>query len=273
MFIDCHSHLGELSDHKAVEYWKANHRIPDWVADPYLEAMEIVDKAIILSHWGPLSINSNECVAHFVSEHGDKFIPFYNVDPREPSSVAEIGRLIKEMGGKGVKLGPLYQDFKPDEEQYFPLYERIQELGVPILWHQSTSCDQRFGRLEWARPILLDKIARTFPDLKMIIAHFGFPWIGEVVALVGKHPNVYTDISALTLRTWSLYNGLVQMIQYGFEEKVFFGTDFPWFKPADMRQALYQAAEIPKGTNMPPIPVEVVEGILNRDVPAMLGIG
>ena len=273
MSVDCHTHLGELSDHKATEYWKKNGRVPDSVAKPYLEAMETVDRSIILSHWGPLSINSNVCISWFVKEYGPKFVPFYNVDPREESAVEEIERLVREEGGKGVKIGPLYQGFKPDEEEYFPLYEKIQELKVPILWHQSTSCDQRFGRLDWARPILLDKIARTFPDLKMVIAHFGFPWIGEVIALVGKHPNLYTDISALRLRTWDLYNALIRISQYGFGGKVFFGTDYPWFKPAEMRQGLLEAAAYSEGNNLPTLSREMVDDLFERDTLGILGIG
>jgi predicted TIM-barrel fold metal-dependent hydrolase len=271
MFVDFHTHLGDLKDRNAVDYWKKHHRIPDWVAQPYLEAMEPVDKAVVLAHWGPLSINSNECVANFVNEHGGKFVPFYNIDPRVPSAGSDIEHLVRDWGGQGIKLGPLYQGFRPDDAQFFPVYEKIQELGIPILWHQSTSCDEREGPLEWARPFLLDKIARTFPDLKMIIAHFGFPWIGEVVALVGKHPNMYTDISALRLRTWALYNALVSVVQYGFEAKVLFGTDYPWFTPAQMHTGLYEAAAIPEGTNLPALSADVIERILGRNALAILG--
>jgi len=53
---------------------------------------------------------------------------------------------------------------------------------------------------------------------------------------------------------------------------VFFGTDFPWFKPDEERDGLYEAAAIPRGTNLPPIPAEVVEGILNRNCLEILGI-
>ncbi len=271
MYIDCHSHLGDLGDQKAVEFWKKNHRIPDWVAEPYLEAMREVDRAIVLAHWGPLSINSNEVVAYFTREN-PKFVPFYNIDPRTTTVIAELDRLVQEMGGKGIKLGPIYQGFKPDNEAYFPVYEKIQTLGLPILWHQGTSFDAREGPLEWANPILLDKVARTFPDLKMIIAHLGFPWVREVIALVRKHPNIYADISGLRLRTWVLYTALVELIQYGGENKIFFGTDYPWFTPAEMRDGLYEAAAFPVGTNLPQLPEQVVEDILHRDTLQILGI-
>jgi uncharacterized protein len=271
MRVDCHSHLGSLEDQKAAEYWKKNHRVPDWVGDPYLKAMESVDRAIMLAHWGPPSINSNDVVAHFTREH-PKFVPFYNIDPRTPNVISDLDRLVQEMGGKGIKLGPIYQGFKPDDEAYFPVYEKIQALHLPILWHQGTSFDARFGPLEWASPVQLDKIARAFPELKMIIAHLGFPWVREVIALINKQPNVYADVSGLTLRTWVLYTALVEVLQYGGEDKIFVGTDFPWFTPDEAQAGLYSAAAIPTGTNLPPLPKEVVERILQRNCLEMLGI-
>jgi uncharacterized protein len=271
MRIDCHSHLGDLTDLEAAEFWKTNHRVPDRVAGPYLEAMQSVDRAIMLAHWGPPSINSNDVVACFTREN-PKFVPFYNIDPRTPTVIADLDRLAHEMGGKGIKLGPIYQGFRPDDEAYFPVYEKIQSLRLPILWHQGSSFDAREGPLEWASPVLLDKIARAFPELKMIVAHLGFPWIRETIALVRKQPNVYADVSGLTLRTWILYTALVELIQYGGEDKIFFGTDFPWFTPAQAREGLYQAAAIPKGSNLPPLPEEVVEGILHRNCLKILGI-
>jgi predicted TIM-barrel fold metal-dependent hydrolase len=271
MHVDCHSHLGDLTDDKAAEFWKKNHRVPDWVAQPYLEAMQGVDRAIVLAHWGPLSINSNEVVAYFTHEN-PKLVPFYNIDPRTPTVIDDLHRLALEMGGKGIKLGPIYQGFQPDDEAYFPVYEKIQALHLPILWHQGSSFDARMGPLEWASPVLLDKIARTFPDLKMIVAHLGFPWVRETIALVRKQPNVYTDISGLRLRTWLLYNALVELIQYGGEDKIFFGTDFPWFTPAQVREGLQEAAAFAKGSNLPQLPDEVIEGIVHRNTLQILEI-
>jgi predicted TIM-barrel fold metal-dependent hydrolase len=273
VMIDIHTHLGAAFDQKAAEYWQKNHRIPDWVSEAYVQAMESVDKAIILGFSVPPgNITSNECVAHFIREHDDKFIPFYCVDPALPTATSDLDHAVQEWGAKGIKLGPIYQTFRPDDEQYFPVYERIEELELPIMWHQGSSFAAPEGPLEWAQPWMLDKISRTFPNLKMVIAHFGFPWIREVVALLRKRPNVYTDVSAFGTRTWGLYNALVDAVQYGAEDKVFFGSDFPMFTPAQMRDALYGASSIPEGTNLPPLPRDVIERILNRNCLEILGI-
>jgi predicted TIM-barrel fold metal-dependent hydrolase len=271
--IDIHTHLASIYDEEAKAFWESNRRIPERVAESYCEAMQSVDRAVLLAFpVPPGNIASNECVAHFVREQGGKFVPFYHIDPGLPTVMSDLERVAQEWGGKGIKLGPIYQGFKPDDERHFPVYERIEELGLPILWHQGSSLDAPNGPLEWAMPWRLDKIARTFPDLKMVIAHFGFPWIREVVALLRKRANVYTDVSAFGTRTWVLYNALVDTVQYGAEDKVFFGSDYPIYTPARMRDALYEASSIPEGTNLPQLSRDVIEGILNRNCLEILGI-
>jgi predicted TIM-barrel fold metal-dependent hydrolase len=281
--IDAHTHLMEYVGHirpakggpnlEAGAYWKKHHRIPDWVVEPYLEAMEWVDRCIVLAWPYPDdNIARNECVAQFVREHGDKFVPFYNVNPSLPTAMSDLERAVEDWGAKGIKMSSVAMEFKPDDEGYFPVYERIEELGLPIVWNQGSIFVAPEGPLEWSMPWMLDKVARTFPSIKIIISHFGFPWVREVVALLRKRPNVYTDISCLATRTWVLYNALVDALQYGAEEKIFFGSDYPMFTPTQMRDALYETCSIPTGTNLPPLPREVIDEMMNRDCLQILGI-
>lgn len=83
--------------------------------------------------------------------------------PRAETVLDDLERITEEWDGKGVKLGPIYQHFKLDAEEHFPVYEGIQALGLVILWHQAISFDARKGSLEWANPVLLDQVARAFP--------------------------------------------------------------------------------------------------------------
>ena len=46
---------------------------------------------------------------------------------------------------------------------------------MPVLFHCGLGvCAET--KLEYARPVLLDEVARELPDLKIIIAHLGLPW-------------------------------------------------------------------------------------------------
>jgi predicted TIM-barrel fold metal-dependent hydrolase len=274
MLIDCHTHLtSDPEESEPTRYWRRHHRIPDCVLEPYLKAMESMDRVIVLAWpYPPYSACGNEAAAQLTKEYGDKFLLFWAVNPRLPTALSNLERGVQEHGAVGVKMSSLYMKFKPDDRRYFPLYERIQELGLPVMWHQGSSFEAVDGPLEWAQPWRLDKVARTFPELKIVISHFGFPWVREAVALLRKRPNLYTDISSLGARTWILYDALVNAVQYGATEKIFFGSDYPLFTPEQMRAALYEAAAIPQGTNLPQVPAEVIDSILQRNCLEILGI-
>jgi predicted TIM-barrel fold metal-dependent hydrolase len=123
----------------------------------------------------------NQLVADACRDHPEAFVGFGSVDPlKGERAVAELDR-VAELGLKGVKLHPSLQAFAPDDERHWPLYERCEELGLILLFHTGTSgigAGQPGGqgiRLDYARPIRLDAVAASFPDLKIIAAHFGYP--------------------------------------------------------------------------------------------------
>ena len=56
---------------------------------------------------------------------------------------------------------------------------------------------------EPGRPIpYLDNVALEFPDLRIVGGHIGVPWLGEMISLATKYPNVYIDTSAYTARRY-----------------------------------------------------------------------
>ena len=106
----------------------------------------------------------------------------------------------------------------------------------------------------------------------MIIAQFGQPWIDETVCMLGKHANVYADISGMLSRTWQAYQALVTAYQNGVTDKLLFGSDFPYTNAADCIEALYSINQIAQGTNLPVVPREALRGIVERDTLNLLGL-
>ena len=272
MIVDSHSHFGSIHDKEAIQYWNTHHRNPERVIEAFFRVREWVDRSIVVAFPGGPHISNNEPIAAFAREFPTKVVPFYLLEPDSPTCLTDLERGVVEWGGRGVKLAPIYQNFKPDDERYFPMYAKLEDLKQTIIWFQGSSAEAPQGPLEWSNPVLLDKVARTFPDLKMVIAHLGFPWYRETVALLKRHPNVFTDVSALGTRSWFLYNALLEAHQYGVEEKIFFGSEYPMFTPSAIRDALYQASAIPEGSHLPPLPEGFVDRLLSRDSLGMLGI-
>ncbi|MFC9842845.1 amidohydrolase family protein [Streptomyces sp. NPDC060223] len=178
----------------------------------------------------------NEEVAEDCAAHSDVLIPFASLDPwRGRAAVRQVRRLVEEYGVKGFKFHPSLQGFSPDDRMAYPLYEAIEELGVPALFHTGQTgigAGVPGGggiRLKHSAPLLIDDVAADFPDLRIILAHPSFPWQDEALAVATHKPNVYIDLSG-----WSPKYFPPQLVRYAntlLKDKVLFGSDYPVITP------------------------------------------
>ncbi|RAV22250.1 amidohydrolase family protein [Paenibacillus contaminans] len=278
MIFDCHTHLfghGQVKGptQAAVKRsWGPDHEM---IATPeqHEEAFADSDGAIVLAFDAPATGIEvpNEYVAEYVAKHNGKFIGFASVDPNRANAPRLLEEAIKGLGLKGLKLGPIYQNFYPDAKEHFDLYKKADELNIPILIHQGTSFVPE-GFLDASRPAALDPIARAFPNLKILVAHMGHPWVDECISVVRKNTNMYMDVSALGSRSWQYYNALVSACEYGVTHKILFGSDFPFFTTQKMIDATRNINHLVEGTNLPRVPEQVIEDIIHRNTPEILGL-
>lgn len=279
MIIDCHTHLfgpdqigGDFLA-AARKAWGSDFQLLALPED-HQELLSEVDHAVVLAFNCPEvgAVVPNDYVAAYVTRHPDRLVGFASVTPNAPACVEELEEALDHLHLSGVKLAPFYQKFYPDVSRQRALYHAIDRRGIPIMWHQGTSFVPS-GYLDASRPALLDPIAREFPDLPMVVAHAGHPWITETIALVRKNPQVYFDVSALFSRPWQLYNTLIAAQEYGISHKILFGSDYPFFRPREGVQRLRAINQLVEGTSLPRVSAEVVEGIIHRNAFELLRIG
>ncbi len=212
----------------------------------------------------------NDYIAAIQAQDPDTFVGFASVNPnfRGPkAAVKELERAVTELGLKGLKLYPMYQDWSPaDPVLSFPVFEKAAELDIPVLVHQagSTRVD---ARMEFARPALLDPIGRHFPDVRLMIAHCGTPWVEEAMFMLTKHPNFFAELSyhVSTVTREELYRWFVHLEQMFVPlGKVVFGTDYPGFlyDPVDLREKVLGVNEEARRLGMAEIPQPKLDGIL-----------
>jgi predicted TIM-barrel fold metal-dependent hydrolase len=248
--IDVHTHAEiSRSGHGALspelfgaseECFKAHgHRQPsiDEMATYYRERrMAAVVFTVDAEHATGHPRISNEEVAENCAAHSDVLIPFASVDPHKGrAGVREARRLVTEHGVRGFKFHPSIQAFSPDDRMAYPLYEAIEELGVPALFHTGQTgigAGVPGGggiRLKYANPMLVDDVAVDFPELRIILAHPSFPWQDEALAVATHKPYVYIDLSG-----WSPKYFPPQLVRYAnslLKDKVLFGSDYPVITP------------------------------------------
>ena len=167
--------------------------------------------------------------------HADILIPFGSVDPARGAEAVRMAKRQIEAGARGFKFHPSSQAFTPSDPSVYPVYEVIQEAGLPALFHSGQTgagAGMRGGggiRLKYSNPMYLDDVAVDFPDMPIIIAHPSFPWQEEALSVATHKPQVYIDLSG-----WSPKYFAPILIQYAntlLKNKMLFGTDFPVLTP------------------------------------------
>lgn len=144
----------------------------------------------------------NEACLEAARRYPDLLVPFvyFDWDHDTPERMDEYAR----QGFRGVKF---ILPRKPyDDEAYFPIYERLEANGMIALFHTAVIAgsgsarqkEMRASSLDM-RPGLLDRIARSFPDLVIVGAHLGYPWYLEACSQMRWHRNVYFDTSTCQL--------------------------------------------------------------------------
>ena len=284
MLVDIHTNLFWYPDHLSDEFVdyclaakRAKARLSSTVYFPdaddkhcmdstpetLLEATKNCDKVIVFGIVAPFcGINTpQEMIADFVRRHSDRFIGFCSVDPNDPECVDKLVYYVNDLGFRGLKLGPIYQNFNPADPRHLPLFKKAEALGIAINWHQGTSF-VRPGPLKYANPVLLEDIAVACPELRMMISHCGHPWEAECMVLIRKHPHLYADVSAIQYRPLRRYNTLMTALEYGVENKLVFGSDFPAATPEQVIDGIRKTNDIVEGSRFPRFPEEAIHNII-----------
>ncbi len=134
-------------------------------------------------------------VLQYTEEYPDRFAGLAGYNPfRIGASLEEIEHAVLEKGFKGVYVHIYGFDIPLHDRKMYPLYAKCVELDVPVslqVGHVLEGMPSEHGR-----PIYLDQVACDFPDLRIVGAHTGWPWVEELISVCYKWENVYAGIDA-----------------------------------------------------------------------------
>jgi hypothetical protein len=239
---DGHGHLSldqELMDASAAYFRGSENRTPD-VADLATRYRDAGMAAVVFTVDATTATGHpalpSEDIAAAAAEHADVLIPFGSVDPHQGTAAVERARrLVEDHGVRGFKFHPSLQAFSPDDEAFWPLWEAIEQLGVPALFHTGQNGigaglpGGRGIKLRYSNPLLLDDVAADFPGLTVILAHPSVPWQAEAISMATHKSNVFIDLSGWRPKYFP--PELVRAAGGMLSAKVLFGTDYPLITP------------------------------------------
>ncbi|GBC76807.1 hypothetical protein HRbin08_00275 [bacterium HR08] len=165
-----------------------------------------------------------EEIAELVRAYPDRIVGLAGINPFERmAGVRRLEQAVREYGFRGAHIHPYGFGLPLNAAEWYPFYAKCAELDIPIVIQTGHSAE--FMPSACGRPILLDDVALYFPELRLIAAHTGWPWVEELIALAWKHPNVYIAVSGHAPKYWD--KSLVHFLNSRGIGKVMWGTDYP----------------------------------------------
>jgi predicted TIM-barrel fold metal-dependent hydrolase len=92
---------------------------------------------------------------------------------------------VKELGLVGVCIEPglARTPMYADDEKLFPLYERVVELKIPLMFMSGPLAGPDISHTD---PVRFDRVARRYSSMPVVLGHGCYPYVKEAIALAFK---------------------------------------------------------------------------------------
>jgi uncharacterized protein len=176
---------------------------------------------------------SNDFVAGMRKRHPDRIIQAWAaVDPfKGEQALAEAKHAIRDLSMLGFHFHPIIGHFAVNDQRLYPLFELINEMRVPVMIDVGTTGmgagmpGGMGSKLRHAHPSAIDELAADFPNLTIIAAHPGWPWVDEMTAVALHKGNVFWELSGWAPKYFPAQ--LKADIRGRLKDKIMFGSDYP----------------------------------------------
>jgi uncharacterized protein len=176
---------------------------------------------------------SNDYVSGMQKRHPDQIIQAWGaVDPfKGEAAIREAKHAILDLGMLGFHFHPVMGHFAVNDRRLYPLFEVINELKVPAMIDVGTTGmgagmpGGMGAKIRHAHPSAIDELAADFPNLTIIAAHIGWPWVEEMTAVALHKGNVFWEVSGYAPQYFP--PSLVRDIRGRLKDKILFGSDYP----------------------------------------------
>jgi predicted TIM-barrel fold metal-dependent hydrolase len=216
-----------------------------WIAE--LDRHGVSRAALIASVPGD-AVSVAEAVAH----HPHRFVGFFMHNPTGLDSDAALKRSLKDYQMRGVCLFPAMHDYRLDDECVERVFRAAADHGAAVFAHcgvlsvgvrKKLGLPSRFD-LRLGDPLALARMALAFPQVPVIVPHFGAGFFREALMAADQCPTIHLDTSSSN--SWIRF-GDGQTLEGVFRSalavvgasRLLFGTDSSFF-PRGWQAGIYQ---------------------------------
>jgi uncharacterized protein len=224
--------------------------------DGYLQEIDAagIDLAVVVGRETPDLTIDDAQIAKLVSQ-SPKLVGLGSVDIESrgiESALAAIDHAIHTLKFKAINIEPGFgrPARQVDDPIFDPVYQTCQQYNVPVCVMSGPTTPD----LDYAHPNAVARLARKYPDLKIICFHGYYPYVNEIVGAAFRYPNLYLVPDMYIFQPGAeLY---VQAANQFLADQLLFGTSYPFramkqtvddfiqlgFKDQVLEKVLYQNA-------------------------------
>ena len=133
---------------------------------------------------------------------------------------SEIAEALDVLGLRVVKLHCSVGRFAPDDPRLDPLWRHVSASAHPVVVHAGHAENGLTSATELAP---LERVARRWPDARIVLAHCGMPATSAALDLLRSAPSVHADLTPVG----PMFAPVTPDAIAGLEDRLLFGSDAP----------------------------------------------
>jgi hypothetical protein len=209
----------------------------------------------------------------FISLNPKRFAGYTTFDPTNRANADLLRRQVDEHGVQGLKLYPMAQGFRVDDEACDGVYAVCEAKRLPVIIHFGISINATHD-LRYGNPLALSGPALHYPAVNWIVPHFGAGFFRETLMVAAQYHNVHIDTSSSNnWVTWTphpltvadLFRRTLDTIGC---ERLIFGTDSSFFPRGYRTNILNDQLAICHDLDLSP---EEIDSIFGGNIRRILG--
>ena len=135
------------------------------------------------------SIEAQEVIS-IVRQHPKRLVGFAGIDFTGRRRTVEAIDAAMSAGMKGVVLEPGLSSMPMhlDDPRMYPIYAHCGDRRIPVLFMAGGNAGPD---ITYTAPEHIDRVARDFPEMKIISGHGNWPWAAQIIHICYRRPNIW----------------------------------------------------------------------------------
>jgi predicted TIM-barrel fold metal-dependent hydrolase len=203
-----------------------------------------IDRGVVVGRLaGVLGSVANEDVRQIVADHPERFIGAASIDPTDRRQACQtINQAVRD-GFRLINIEPgsYPVPMYADDRRLYPIYGHCEDIGMPVILMVGGTAGPD---LSYSDPIRTDRVLADFPNLDVVVAHGGWPWVNEILHLGFRRPNLWLspDMYFSRMPGWEEY---VKAADGFLSDRMLYASSFPfcpvqgykeWFERLPIRE-------------------------------------